>query len=183
MFSQGVTLLEAGNPSAALQEFQKSLAGAIGAQKGDSLYSIAVCHVRVGNIEATVHTIAEAVALDAALAGDVRGDADFALLAANESFQKALEAAERRVATRGDTGPTEFVYRSTYRHEVDMVAASLERAGIAFHQAEERTGARFSMPMAASAACLPGAWYLVIVPAAHAARARAVSSLPVSHDE
>jgi Tfp pilus assembly protein PilF len=44
-FSQGVTLLEAGNPSAALQKFEKSLADAEGDQKADSLYNIAVCHV------------------------------------------------------------------------------------------------------------------------------------------
>jgi len=131
-----------------------------------------------------VHAIAEAVTIDPALAGDVRRDEDFALLTANESFQKALESAERRVAPRGNTGPTEFVYRSTYRHEVDMVVARLEQEGIAYHQAEERTGVRFAMPIASSVACLPGAWFLVIVPAAHAARARAlVSSLPVSHSE
>jgi tetratricopeptide (TPR) repeat protein len=183
-FSRGVTLLEAGNPTAALQEFQKSLADATGAQKGDSLYNIAICHVRLGNVDAAVHAIAEAVTIDPALAEEISRDEDFAALAVDESFRETLESARRRVGTGADSGPTEFVYRSTYRHEVDMVAASLERAGIAFHRAEERTGARFSMPMAAAAACLPGAWYLVIVPAALAARARAVvSSLPVSHDE
>ena len=60
MFSQGVTLLANGNPAAALQEFQKSLADATGDQKADSLYNVGVCHVRLGNIEAAVQAVAEA---------------------------------------------------------------------------------------------------------------------------
>ena len=183
MFSQGVTLLTNGNPAAALQEFQKSLADATGDQKADSLYNIAVCHVRLGDIGAAVQAVAEALTIDPVLGDEIRSDEDFAPLAANEPFQETLKLAERRVATSGETGSTEFVYRSRYRHEVDIVADRLEQAGIAFHRAEERTGARFSMPMAATVACLPGSSFLIIVPAAHAARARKlVRLLPVSHE-
>jgi hypothetical protein len=85
---------------------------------------------------------------------------------------------------RTNAGPPEFVYRSTFLYEVDMVAAELERAGVACHRSEEKLGVRFAMPLAAPIACLPGSWYLVIVPAPHAARARSlVASLPVSHND
>jgi hypothetical protein len=78
----------------------------------------------------------------------------------------------------------EFVYRSTYLHEVDLVAEQFEQAGIAFYRSEETMGVRRAMPLAAPAACLPWSWFLVVVPAPHAARARAlVESLPVSHGE
>ncbi len=83
-----------------------------------------------------------------------------------------------------ESGPTEFVYRSTYLHEVDLVAGQLEQAGIAFYRSEETMGVRRAMPLPAPAACLPWSWFLVVVPAPHAARARAlVESLPVSHGE
>lgn len=83
-----------------------------------------------------------------------------------------------------ESGSTEFVYRSTYLHEVDLVAEQLEQAGIAFYRSAETMGVRFAMPLSAAVACLPGSWFLVVVPAPHAARARAlVGSLPVSHDE
>jgi hypothetical protein len=40
------------------------------------------------------------------------------------------------------------------------------------------------MPVAAPVACLPNSWFLVVVPAPHASRAKTlVASLPVSHDE
>ena len=82
---------------------------------------------------------------------------------------------------RDESGSTEFVYRSVYLHEVDLVADQLEQAGIAFYRSEERLGVRFAMPIAAPVACLPGSWFLVVVPASHAARARAlVNSLPIS---
>jgi hypothetical protein len=83
-----------------------------------------------------------------------------------------------------ESGPAEFVYRSTYLHEVDLVAEQFEQAGIAFYRSEETMGVRRAMPIAAPVACLPWSWFLVVVPAPHAARARAlVGSLPVSHDE
>jgi len=83
-----------------------------------------------------------------------------------------------------ESGSPEFVYRSTYLHEVDLVADQLEQAGIAFSRSEERMGVRFAMPLAASVGCLPGSWFLVVVPAPHAARARAlIDSLPVSRDQ
>jgi hypothetical protein len=81
-----------------------------------------------------------------------------------------------------ESGSPEFVYRSTYLHEVDLVAEQFEHAGIAFYRSEETMGVRRAMPIAAPAACLPWSWFLVVVPAPHAARARAlVDSLPVSH--
>jgi hypothetical protein len=80
-----------------------------------------------------------------------------------------------------DSASSEFVFRTTYLHEAELVRDQLEKAGIAFYRAEERTGTRFAMPIAAAPACLPGSFYLVIVPAPQAARARAlVGRLPVS---
>ena len=79
---------------------------------------------------------------------------------------------------------TEFLYRSMYTHEVDLVADQLEQAGIALFRSVERMGVRLAMPLASGVACLPGSWFLVVVPARHAARARAlVSALPVSQNE
>jgi hypothetical protein len=77
----------------------------------------------------------------------------------------------------------EFVYRSTYLHEADLVANELEGTGIAFYRAEEGpAGVRWAMPL--SPAWQPGTYFLIIVPAPHAALARRlIESLPVSQDE
>ncbi len=62
MFSHGVKLLKDGDPRGALREFEESLAPATDAQKADSLYNIAICHVRLGNYDAAVQAVAQAVA-------------------------------------------------------------------------------------------------------------------------
>ena len=86
--------------------------------------------------------------------------------------------------SRDESRSTEFVYRSKYTHQVDLVADELEQAGIPFVRSEERTGVRFAMPLDSGVACLPGSWFLVVVQPRHAARAEAlVVALPVSHDE
>jgi len=106
-----------------------------------------------------------------------------------EPFPEAIRSMSLpSVSDSGDqvceSGSAEFVYRSTYLHEVDLVTEQCEQAGIAFYRSEERMGVRFAMPIAAPVACLPWSWFLVVVPAPDAARARAlVGSLPVSHDE
>jgi hypothetical protein len=76
----------------------------------------------------------------------------------------------------------EFVYRSNYLHEADLVANELEERGIAFYRAEEGPpGVRWAMPLSPS--WEPGTCYLVIVPAGHAKRAKElVKRLPVSQD-
>jgi hypothetical protein len=78
----------------------------------------------------------------------------------------------------------EFVYRSTYLHEVELVADQLNQAGIAYIRAVEQTGMRFAMPIASGVAAGPASSFLVVVRPPHAERARAlVRSLPESQDE
>jgi hypothetical protein len=86
-------------------------------------------------------------------------------------------AEKRRPATSHD-----FVYRTTYLHEADLVVHELERLGIAFYRAQEGPlGVQWAMP--AWPAWEPGSCFLVIVPGPHARRAkRLVRSLPVSQD-
>lgn len=75
----------------------------------------------------------------------------------------------------------DFVYRSRFLHEVEMLCEHLEREDLPFTRAEERMGDRFHIPIAAAPAALPGAWYLVTVPAEYAARAaEIVDALPIS---
>lgn len=77
----------------------------------------------------------------------------------------------------------DFVYRTTYLYEADMVANELQDAGIAFYRAEESPmGVQWAMPL--SPAWEPGTSFLVIVPGPHATAARRlVRRLPVSQDE
>ena len=85
---------------------------------------------------------------------------------------------------RAEVGPTEYVYRSKYLHEVDLVAEQLEQAGIAFIRSVEVPGGTYAMPIASGVASGPGCWFLVVVRPPLADRARAlVRSLPVSHDD
>jgi tetratricopeptide (TPR) repeat protein len=104
VFNEGVTLLANGQPEAALQEFQKSLDAAIGDQKADSFYNIAVCHARLGNADKAVEAATEALAIDPSLARDIEADADLAELAAGKRFQPILKAAARRAALVGLDG-------------------------------------------------------------------------------
>ena len=102
--------------------------------------------------------------------------------AASAASRSALRLA--READPADAGEPDFVYRSRYLHEVEMVCEHLEREGLAFYQSEEAMGVRYAMPAAAAVATLPGAWFLVIVPAAHAERAaEIVDALPISHGD
>jgi hypothetical protein len=71
-----------------------------------------------------------------------------------------MTSKRRRRSTTQD-----FVYRSTYLHEADLVANELESAGTAFYRAEEGPmGVRWAMPL--SPAWEPGTSFLVIVPVA-----------------
>ena len=101
------------------------------------------------------------------------------------SIRAKLEGpASAREADPADAEEPDFVYRSRYLHEVEMVCEHLEREGLAFYQSEEAMGVRYAMPAAPSVATLPGAWFLVIVPAAHAERAaEIVDALPISHGD
>ena len=77
----------------------------------------------------------------------------------------------------------EFVYRTAHLYEADLVSHELDKRGIAFHRAEEGpAGVRWAMPL--SPAWEPGTTFLIVVPAAHAVRARRlVASLPVSYED
>ena len=95
MFSEGVRLLNTGDPEAALQEFQEAvrLAG-VACQKADGLYNVAVCHVRLGDIERAVEVIRQALAMDPTLAQEIKSDEDFAPLLSSDVFREALLSAE-----------------------------------------------------------------------------------------
>lgn len=92
MFDHGVKLLDEGNPEAAIREFQRALANAsTPAQKADLFYNIAVCHVRLGSVDAAVEAVAEALAADPDLVKEFRTDQDFAPIWSNASFREALQ--------------------------------------------------------------------------------------------
>lgn len=76
MFRKGVTLLAAGDPGAALLEFQEALTNAVGDAKADSLYNIAVCYVRLGDMDMAMQALVKAVGLDPQLAQEIRLDQD-----------------------------------------------------------------------------------------------------------
>lgn len=90
-FTEGVKLLDAGNPRAALEEFQLGLSrpSLTNEQKGDALYNIAICHIRLGNHDAAIAAVTQAVTADPALAEEIKRDEDFAPLLANSSFHEA----------------------------------------------------------------------------------------------
>jgi tetratricopeptide (TPR) repeat protein len=106
MFQKGVTLLEGGDPGAALQEFQKALANAVGEGKGDSLFNIAICYVRLDDMDMAMQAIAEAVTIDPSLVEEIRKDQDFAPLWAKPAFEDTLAAAvqqyEAQQRAKGD---------------------------------------------------------------------------------
>ena len=104
MFDRGVAFLTDGHPRDALEEFQKSLDVARGKQKADSLYNIAVCHVRLGNKDKAVEAATEALAFDPAMAKEISTDDDFEPLREIESFVDILMAAERRARLIGIRG-------------------------------------------------------------------------------
>lgn len=86
MFKTGVEFLRQGDAAAALTEFEASLAVAADDQKADSLYNIAVCHVRLGNVEGALDALAQAIARDPSLAPEIGTDQDFASLATHPRF-------------------------------------------------------------------------------------------------
>jgi len=94
-FRRGVEFLSNGDPRAALLEFQKSLAKAGGDAKADWLYNIALCHLRLGHLDAAMHAVTEAVTIDPGLAADFRADPDFATFLSDASFQDALTRADK----------------------------------------------------------------------------------------
>jgi hypothetical protein len=89
-FQRGVALLGSGDPEGALLEFNRSLSTAMGAQKADSLYNVAICHVRLGDIDRALRAIEEAVSADPALATEIEVDPDFRSLANDPRFMVAL---------------------------------------------------------------------------------------------
>ena len=98
-FDAGVELLADGKPDAALQEFERSLSGAVDDQKADSLYNMAVCHVRLGNSDAALRAIGQAVTLDPSLADEIKSDNDFEPLRTDESFRRLLTVPASRPGT------------------------------------------------------------------------------------
>jgi hypothetical protein len=81
--------------------------------------------------------------------------------------------------TRSDV---RVVFRSGLLHEADLVADSLERAGIPFYrQVESASGLVFAMPVAPAPG--PGVAWLIVVPTRRSAAARKViRRLPVTLD-
>lgn len=92
-FRSGVSLLAAGNPEAALGAFQKSLAEAVGDEKADSLYNIAVCHLRLGSHDAALEALRQALGIDPSMAAEIEIDEDFAPLRGNYAFSEIVKAA------------------------------------------------------------------------------------------
>jgi tetratricopeptide (TPR) repeat protein len=92
-FSRGVSMLAGGDPKSALGAFETSLSQAVGDKRSDSLYNIAVCHVRLGNHDAAIEVLRQAVAIDPNMASDVGTDDDFAPLRSDESFKEIVTAA------------------------------------------------------------------------------------------
>ncbi len=89
------------------------------------------------------------------------------------------QSVRARLAATDDPLITEVVYRSRFAHEVELVTAQLEEAGIE----ASRFGAdvRLRYP---GVPVLAGSEYTVIVAAADASRARQiVEGLPVSHGD
>lgn len=104
MFNEGVSLLASGQPEAALDEFTKSLDAAKDDQKADSLYNIAVCHARLGNLEEAALAATEALLIDPSLAQEMEADEDLARLTRSESLRPILKVATRRAALVGIRG-------------------------------------------------------------------------------
>ncbi len=78
--------------------------------------------------------------------------------------------------------PMEVVYRSGMPHEVELVANTLDEAGIPYYRQEEIGTTRLAMPFQPSMG--PGVYWIVIVPATEREKAaELISNLPISHDE
>lgn len=90
-FERGVRLLAAGQSEAALEQFKASLAAADAAQRADSLYNIAICHVRLGRTDEAVRCVSEAVAADPHIIAEIAADEDFAPLRVDAGFERMLE--------------------------------------------------------------------------------------------
>ena len=100
-FTEGVKRLEAGDAKAALQAFEASLANAEGSQKADSLYNIAICHCRLGNVDAAIAAVEQALTTDPNLATEIQHDDDFAAVARHARFQAALATAAPHLVEAG----------------------------------------------------------------------------------
>ena len=90
-FGRGVKMLADDKPESALAAFQKSLEEAVGDKKADSLYNIAVCHVRLGNHDAAREALRQAVALDPSMVSDIAPDEDFAPLRSGGAFEEIVK--------------------------------------------------------------------------------------------
>lgn len=77
------------------------------------------------------------------------------------------------------------IYRTKYRHELDMVVDELETAGVAVRRSIEGPGGFHStVSLASPVGLLPLAHFLVVVSADDVDRARAlIAPLPVSHEK
>jgi hypothetical protein len=126
MFIEGVKLLDAGNPRAALDEFETAAQKApTEAAKADALYNVAVCHVRLGDSEAAMQAMSEALMADATLASDVIQDDDFAVLQSIPAFRRMLHFADPRGLSFLSTAKIE----AQPSHEYDSILSRPESAG------------------------------------------------------
>jgi len=88
------------------------------------------------------------------------------------------QAVRARLAETDEPLTNEVVYRSRFAHEVELVTAQLEGAGIVAAQSAGRFGADVRLP------ALNLSEYTVAVAAADASRAREIiEGLPVSHGD
>jgi len=109
----------------------------------------------------------------------VGGSAD-ACESCGEPFAQAVRA---RLAGTDEPLITEVVYSSRFAHEVELVIAQLEEAGIVVAPAARETGARAPLKYLGIPA-LDHPQYSVVVAASDAIRAREIiEGLPVSHGD
>jgi len=90
-FQEGVEKIDAGKVEEALSAFEQAAAGAADSgRRGDALFNVAVCHVRLGSRAAAMAAAREAMAANPALSADFKSDPDFAPLMADAAFRRLL---------------------------------------------------------------------------------------------
>ena len=79
LFDQGAKLLREDQPEEALKVFRSALTSAF-SEKGQALYNIAICHLRLGDEDSAIDAIRNAVSLQPWLVKEFLADEDFSSL-------------------------------------------------------------------------------------------------------
>jgi hypothetical protein len=104
-------------------------------------------------------------------------------IACGNCGEPLAQAVRARLAETDEPLATEVVYRSRFAHEIELVTAQLEEAGIVAAQGASRFGADVRLRYLGIPA-LNLSEYTVAVAAADASRAREIiEGLPVSHGD